>query len=99
MINWQQHELTPLVFALYGLSLVPYGMIGPSVCELIEPAYHYDRWEKITVLSVLSHIIAHLGCLDSHSEATGSSGVPTLLYDKLTDDCSQHFDPQRLVLG
>ena len=69
----------------------------PSVCGLIEPAWRYDRWEKTTILSVLSHIIAHPGCLDSDSEATSSSGVPTLLQDDPTDDCSQHFEPQRLV--
>ena len=69
----------------------------PSVCESIEPAYRYDRWEKINILSALSHIIAHLRCLDSDSEASSTSGEPTLLLDKLTDDCSQHFEPQRLV--
>jgi hypothetical protein len=61
--------------------------------ELIEPAYCYDRWEKITILTVLSHIIAHPRCLDSDSEPTSSSGVPNLLQDKLTDDCSQHLEP------
>ena len=52
--------------------------VRPSVYELIEPACCYDLWEKSIISSVLSYVITHLGCLDSDSEASNSSGVPTL---------------------
>ena len=51
--------------------------VRPSICKLIESAC-YDPFEKSTISSVSSHVITHLGCLDSDSEASNSSDEPTL---------------------